>query len=69
MDNIADSSMFIYSAGLLFAGEELLKQASIYIEDKIVLDRIDAHLERVEQFHNILIEEHKRLKDNDEKDR
>lgn len=63
MDKIADSSMFIYSTGLLFAGEELLRQASIYIEDKCVLDRIDAHLERVEQFHKILIEEHKRIQE------
>ena len=59
----------LYATSLLFVGEALLRQASIYVEDKSVLDHIDAHLERVDKFHNILIEEHKRLKDNDEKDR
>lgn len=63
MDNVADSSMFIYSAGLLFAGESLLKHASIYLEDKKLLAEIEAHLERVEQFHNTLIEEHKRIQE------
>ena len=61
-------SKLLYSTSLLYVGEALLKRASIYIEDKHLLDHIDAHLERVEQFYNIMIEEHKKLKD-DEKGR
>lgn len=55
-----------YASGLLYAAQILIERASIYVEDRQLIDEINAHLERVEQFHGHMIAEYKK-NDTDEK--